>query len=357
MAMGTSTIDDPATTLPGPRTGTRFWAKAPLLAGLTLIAIIATLARIGGHYSGVVPDVVLALGAGIALKNYGRLPAAVAPGTRFVLQYVLRAAIVMLGAGLTFRAIAKLGFATVVLIVSCVLIAMCLGAVLAKLGGIGARIGTLIGAGTAICGGSAIIAIGPLIEATDAEIAYAVTTIFTFNIVAILAYPAIGHALQMTQVQFGSWTGTAVNDTSVVVATGYLFGHLSGATATVVKLTRTLLLMPLALTVATLHAADGARERGSRPTRRELSRAIPWFVLYFAAMVVLNSLNLIPASVASAFSQIAGFLIVMVLAAVGLNVDLKKISAMGFQPLVVGFVLATTMAIISLTLVHALRIG
>ena len=134
---------------------------------------------------------------------------------------------------------------------------MGLGLAFARVFRLPGTIGTLIGAGTAICGGSAILALGPLVRAKDEEIAYAITTIFTFNIVALLLYPPLGHLLHLSSTAFGSWTGTAVNDTSVVVATGFIFSHAAGATATIVKLTRTLLLVPLAIAVG-LHYGERA---------------------------------------------------------------------------------------------------
>jgi uncharacterized integral membrane protein (TIGR00698 family) len=324
---------------------------------LLLATGVAFGARFAARYTGPIPDVVIALVAGIAISATTHTQAVTRAGTGFVLRYLLRTAIILLGAGLTLAAIAQLGLATLGLVVACVAIAMLLGFGLAKLAHVEGRIGTLIGAGTAICGGSAILAIGPLIEATDAEIAYAVTTIFTFNIVALLLYPVLGHALGMSQVRFGSWAGTAVNDTSVVVATGYVFGKLSGATATVVKLTRTLFLLPLAFTLASASAVRGARRGGRGLKLRELSGAVPWFVFGFAAVVLVNSAHAIPPALATAMTQLASFLIVIVLAAVGLNVDLVKIRSMGLTPLAVGVALAATMAVVSLSLIHLFHIG
>lgn len=318
---------------------------------------IALAARILARFTGPVPDVLVALLSGIALANIVRLPAAVGPGVRFVLSKVLRTAIILLGAGLTLASIVGLGAATLWLVVICVCVAICLGLLLARFARLPGAVGTLIGAGTAICGGTAILAIGPIIDATDEEIAYAVTTIFTFNIIALIAYPLLGHALHLTSVAFGSWTGTAVNDTSVVVATGYDYGKVAGATATIVKLTRTLLLVPLAFILGTAHAARRSGGSGSNFSARSLSKSIPWFVLGFAAMALLNGAGVLSAGLAHALTQIAGFLIVVVLAAVGLNVDLVKIGRLGLRPLVVGMALAVIMAVVSLSLVTVFRVG
>jgi uncharacterized integral membrane protein (TIGR00698 family) len=344
--------------VPLSRPATRF-DRLPWAPGLLLALAVAVAARFLARYTGAIPDVLLALLGGIAIANVCRLPAAVQPGVKFVLNKVLRAAIVLLGAGLTVAAIVGLGGATVGLVVVCVCVAMGLGLLLARLARLTGTIGTLIGAGTAICGGTAILAIGPLIGAADEEIAYAVTTIFTFNVIALLVYPPLGHALHVSSVAFGSWAGTAVNDTSVVVATGFVYDPTAGATATIVKLTRTLLLVPLAIVAGWIYAsrAHAAGATAERLSPRRVLAVVPWFVLGFAALALLNSAGLIPAATAHALTMLAGFLIVIVLAAVGLNVNIATIARMGLRPLAVGMLLAVTMAAISLSLITVLHIG
>jgi uncharacterized integral membrane protein (TIGR00698 family) len=296
------------------------------------------------RFTGALPDVLIALAAGIALSNLVALPVLVRPGIRFVLNKVLRAAIILLGAGLTLAAVERLGAATLWLVLICVCVAVSLGLVLARVARLPGAIGTLIGAGTAICGGTAILAIGPLIEATDEEIAYAVTTIFTFNIIALVFYPILGHVLSLNQIAFGSWDGTAVNDTSVVVATGYVYGPVAGATATVVKLTRTLLLVPLAFLLGTAHVSKSRAGAPAKLSARGLLGSVPWFVFGFASMAIFNSTGLLPVGVSSGLTGIAGFLIVVVLAAVGLNVNIAELRRMGLRPLGIGLGLALIMA-------------
>jgi uncharacterized integral membrane protein (TIGR00698 family) len=331
------------------------------LPGLALILAIAAGARLLSQYTGAIPDVVLALIAGILLRNLLCLPAGIRPGVAFTLRYLLRAAIILFGAGLTFAAVLQTGASTLTLVTVCVAVAMGLGLAFARVFRLPGTIGTLIGAGTAICGGSAILALGPLVRAKDEEIAYAITTIFTFNIVALLLYPPLGHLLHLSSTAFGSWTGTAVNDTSVVVATGFIFSHAAGATATIVKLTRTLLLVPLAIAVGLRYGESTESERngGTPPANlwMRVKGTVPWFIFGFVAMAALNSLHVFSPGAAHALTLGAGFLIVMVLAGVGLNVDAVKISHMGLRPLGVGMLLATLMALISLSLVHVLRIG
>jgi uncharacterized integral membrane protein (TIGR00698 family) len=326
------------------------------LPGLALVLLVAIAARFLGRFTGPIPDVVLALVIGLSIRNIAK-PKGIEAGTRFTLFYVLRTAIILLGAGLSVQAVIRTGSSTLALIVTLVVMSMLLGLLLARLFNLKGTIGTLIGAGTAICGGSAILTVGPILGASDEEIAYAVTTIFTFNIVALLVYPAIGHALGMSQTAFGSWAGTAVNDTSVVVATGLVYGATAGAVATIVKLTRTVLLVPLALIVGLVHAARTHSGDASANVVQRALKAMPWFVVGFVAMAALNSLGIFPPNVAHDLALTASFLIVAVLAGVGLNVDLRKMVRLGPRPMLVGFLLASIMAVCSYALVSVMHLG
>lgn len=357
----------PATVAPSAkRTPSQTRATSPAsvigwLPGVAITLCIAIAARYLSRYTGAIPDVVIALFAGIAIRNTIALPPIAQVGVSFTLRYILRTAIILLGAGLSLAAILKTGASTLILVLVCCSVAMVLGVVLARVFGLPGLLGTLIGAGTAICGGTAILAIAPLVRAKDEEVAYAITTIFTFNIIALLLYPPLGHALALSATAFGSWTGTAVNDTSVVVATGYVYSPAAGAVATIVKLTRTVLLVPLAITVGLIYAARYAREDGDTAekttTLQRALKTVPWFVLGFVAMAGLNSLGLFPPVFDRALTLTASFLIVMVLGAVGLNVNLKKIVKMGFKPMLVGLALASVMAVFSLSLIHVMGIG
>jgi uncharacterized integral membrane protein (TIGR00698 family) len=347
----------------GPRQASHGNATFSACPGLFLVLAIAVGARLLSRFTGAVPDVVIALVAGMLLRNLVRLPDAIDPGIAFTLRYFLRAAIILFGAGLTFAAIVGAGAATLVLVGVCFVVAMVLGLVLARAFRLPGAVGLLIGAGTAICGGSAILALGPLVRAKDEEIAYAITTIFTFNIVALLIYPSLGHLLHLSQSAFGSWSGTAVNDTSVVVATGYVYGMKAGAVATIVKLTRTVLLVPLAIVVGLRHdalAANGiglAPPNAGAPLWRRVMQTIPWFVLGFVGLAALNSCGVFSPNVAHGLTLAAGFFILMVLAGVGLNVDVGKIRRLGLRPLAAGVLLATIMAGASLGLIRVLHIG
>ena len=327
-----------------------------LAPGLAVVLLIAAAARTLGRFTAPVPDVVIALMAGMLVRNTVA-PRAIEPGVKFTISYLLRVAIVLLGAGLSARAVVQMGSAVLVLIIPLVIVAVLLGLLLARLFRLRGTIGTLLGAGTAICGGSAVLTVGSVIDSTEEEIAYAITTIFTFNLVALIVYPPLGHMFHMSDMAFGAWTGTAVNDTSVVVATGYVFSPAAGAVATVVKLARTVLLVPLALAVGMAHAWRTQSPHQSMTMWQRAAHAMPWFILGFLAMAVLNSIGLFSPEFARVLSMLAGFLMVMVLASVGLNVDLTKILRLGLRPMLVGLLLAACMSVFSFALIKWLHIG
>jgi uncharacterized integral membrane protein (TIGR00698 family) len=297
------------------------------------------------------PDVVGALAVGVAIRAIFPKPWA-SPGAKLIVRYGLRLAIIALGAGLNLDVIAGRGPATLALILILVTTAMLLGILVGSVARLDRRVAILVGAGTAICGASAIVALSPVVRARDNETAYAITTIFIFNIVALFCLPIIGHSFHMTQFRFGTWDGTAVNDTSVVVATGYIYGPTAGALATLVKLTRTLLLVPLSIVVA----LGFVEQADSTSIVRGAWKNVPWFVVGFLLLAIANTLHVISPPLTTGIAEVGSLALVVVLAAVGLEVDLRAIKQMGVKPLLVGLVLATTMAAASITLITAFRI-
>ena len=320
------------------------WVGA-VAPGLLLAVTLAAAARLVSPIVKPVPDVVLALVAGIVIRNTIRATPA-EPGTKFVMHFVLRGAIVLIGASVTLQSVAGRGWSAFGLIAGLVAFAFALGLVLSRLTRLSATLGILVGAGTAICGATAILVVSPIVRAKASETAYAVATIFTFNLLALVTYPIIGHWLNLGQTTFGTWVGTAVNDTSIVVATGFAYGQAAGAAATITKLTRTLLLLPLVVLIATFY---GLRGEGGISRLAAIRRAIPWFVLGFLGLAAVRTAGLIPPGLLSLMAAGASFGIVMVLASVGLNVDLRSIARIGYKALAVGLVLGAVMSVISLT--------
>ena len=207
---------------------------------------------------------------------------------------------------------------------------------LGRLLAVSERLRTLIGVGTGICGASAIAAVSGIVRATETEIAYAISTIFVFNLVAVLVFPPIGRLLHLSQHGFGLWAGTAVNDTSSVVAAAYAFGHEAGAQAVVVKLTRTTLIIPIALGLSLLQARKGGVRTG---------RLVPLFLIGFVLASALNTAGLIGNGAHRPLSDAALALITVALAGVGLSSDLGRMRRTGIRPLALGALLWVSVAV------------
>ena len=248
---------------------------------------------------------------------------------------------------------------------------------------------TLIGVGTGICGGSAIAAVSPVIEAASADVAYAISTIFLFNIAAVLAFPLLGHALGMSQQSFGLFAGTAVNDTSSVVATATTYGAAATSHAVVVKLVRTLMIIPICLGLAALtarkarprprtpprraahvpampHRARRAtvpipltrhrpprralRPRRARMSPRRVIKLVPWFLIGFVIMAAVNSAGVIPSGAHGPLQHASVFLVAVALSAIGLSTNVAALRKAGHRPLLLGALLWITVAAASLGL-------
>lgn len=206
---------------------------------------------------------------------------------------------------------------------------------------------TLIGAGTAICGGSAIAAVAPVIGAKDKDIAFSISTIFLFNIIAVFLFPFLGHLMGMSNTGFGMWAGTAINDTSSVVAAGYSYSTAAGSYATIVKLTRALMIVPVCL----LFAAITAREK-SKNSSFKISKIFPWFILWFVVASIINTLGFLPAQITQFLGAAGKFCIILAMSAIGLNTNLKSLVKNGIRPIVLGLCCWFAVAIVSLIVQH-----
>ena len=321
------------------------------------IAVAASVALAAALLSRVLPSVVgvtvVAILIGLAVGSVVRMPLA-RPGVRFAVTWLLRIGIVLLGAELSVAAVLDVGLSMIALVIGLVAGVLAIAWAGARALGIEPRLGLLLGVGTAICGNTAIIATAPIIGAREREVGFAVATITLCGLVAVLAYPAIGHALGMTDADFGRWSGVAVNDTSQVVATSFAYSDPAGEVAIVVKLMRNTLMAPVLLGIGAWYAAGRA---GERPGGGGLRQAVPWFVLGFIAMAALSSLGLLDAGVGeTSLREIASVsarsLILVALAALGLSTRIGELRQVGLRPLVFGASLAAILAVASLVLVR-----
>jgi len=302
-------------------------------AGLALATLIALVALFVGHRLPLIGGPVFGILFGILVRHMFAPGAAFTTGIKFASRYVLQWSIIALGAGLSLSQVVHTGVnslaVTAVTVVAAGLSAWGLGRLL----GVSGRLTLLVGIGTAICGGSAIAAITPIVKPDEHETTLAISTIFLFNVVAVLVFPVVGHYLHLSDLGFGMWAGTAINDTSSVVAAGYSYSKEAGDFATIVKLTRATLIIPICLVMALIVAY---REKKQGTGNFSLARIFPWFILWFLVASALRTAGVIPLAFQPWIHEAAEFLIIVALSAIGLSSDLRRMAATGARPLLLG---------------------
>lgn len=284
---------------------------------------------------------------GILLRNILRVGTQFENTISFCTKRLLRIAIVLLGATFTIREAVWVGREFALVILSTIVIALGVACLLGRLLKIPRPLASLIGYGTAICGATAILTVGPLVRAKDEETMYGITTVFLFNLIAMVVYPLIAHSVGMNQTIFGAWAGTAIHDTSSVLATAFAYGDEAGQVATVVKLMRTICLVPLVIMLSLqLVRCDGEQKGGVSQAKK----AFPMFVVGFLVMSLLGSLGLISTDVRVFLGGIGKRSITVVLVAVGLGSDFGRLRTLGLRPFVIGLVTSAVVALSSIIL-------
>lgn len=299
----------------------------------------------------VVGSPVIAIVLGISITLVRRPPELLRPGIAFASKRVLQTSVVVLGVGLSLGQVFAAGVRSLPVLLGTLLVALAMAWLAGRALGLGASLQTLIGVGTAICGASAIAAVDAVIDAEEAEVSYAIATIFTFNVVAVLLYPALGHLIGLSQQSFGLWAGTAINDVSSVVAASTVYGHAATSYGVIVKLTRTLAIAPICLTLAALGAHRREAHSEAELVRRiAVRRMLPVFVVAFVGAVVVNTVHLVPTGWHHGLSELSTWMITAALAAIGLSTDLGQIRRAGLKPLALGAILWATVGVTSLGL-------
>jgi uncharacterized integral membrane protein (TIGR00698 family) len=312
------------------------WLKVP---GVLLSFGVAIIAYFLGRSVPLVGGPVFGILLGLAITTVRRPGPGFKPGVQFSGKLLLQAAIVLMGFGLSLSQVVQTGSESLVVMLSTLATALVGAFVLGKLLGVSSNLTALVGAGTGICGASAIAAVAPVVQAEEREVAYAISTVFAFNIVAVFLFPFLGHVLGFSQKAFGLWAGTAINDTSSVVAAAYSFGPEAGAYATVVKLARASMIVPISLGIAAWRSY-----RSGISSAVKWTKIVPWFVLYFLLAALIRSSGLLPALAVKWLPEAGKFLIIVALSAVGLNADLKSIARTGWRPLALGALLWVVVA-------------
>lgn len=311
----------------------------------------------------VVGAAVIAMFIGMIINSLLKNTAVLAGGVKFTSKKILKFAIILLGLSLNITTILNVGKMSLLVMVFTLLTCFGGGYFIGKALGLNWKLSNLISAGTGICGGSAIAAISSTIDAEDNDIAYAMSATFIFDMAMIILFPLIGQALGMSDMAFGLWAGTAVNDTSSVVATGYAFSEGAGDFATMVKLTRTLAIIPTVVVFAFINlglkrkeaAASGADAKGLK-TGFGIVKIFPWFILGFLFMSVIASVFTIPTEIVSTTKNVSKFLMVSALAAIGLNTSFKDMKKSGVRPMLHGFIISALVVVVALLVEMAMGI-
>jgi uncharacterized integral membrane protein (TIGR00698 family) len=323
---------------------------AAVVPGIALAVAIGLVATLVGTevpvIGGPVPAVVIGAVVGwlVRRRRQGGLDA-LQPGVKFASSRVLQFAVVLLGAQLSIGEVLRIGGETLPVMLTTLVVCLVAAWGIGRLLRVSSALRTLIGVGTGICGASAIAAVTPVIGAVSADVAYAMSTIFLCNIAAVFVFPLVGHALGLSQHAFGVFAGTAVNDTSSVVATATVYGRQATDTAVVVKLVRTLMIIPIVIGLAGLEARRASREQlaaedgSGRAGGVRVLRLVPWFLIGFLVVVLLRTLGVLPPAAAPGFSTAATFLITVALAAIGVSTDFGALRRAGFRPMLLGIAL------------------
>ena len=295
---------------------------------------------------------IIALFMGTIINSFFH-PAWMKPALKFASKKILKAAIVLLGASLSIRTIMSVGQMTFFVMIFT--FAMCFGGgyFIRKLFGLNWKLSNLISAGTGICGGSAVAAIAPVIDADDKDIAFAMSSTFLFDMVMIALYPLMGKALGMTDIAYGIWAGTSVNDTASVVASGYAFSEAAGDFATMVKLTRTIAIIPTVLVFAWIGIRMKKKEMQTSGDGKKVNmmKIIPWFIGGFLLLAVLNSVGCIPVAVSGGIKSTSKFLMVTALAAIGLSTSITDFKKAGLKPMFYGITIDTLVTLTALVVI------
>lgn len=334
---------------------------ASIWKGVLLCLAIAVLSFFLGRLLPVVGGPVFSILIGMVIALFLKERRAFDSGIKFTSKKILQWAVVLLGFGMDLSVVAQTGIQSLPIIISTISVSLAVAFLLKKVIGVERNPSILIGVGSSICGGSAIAATSPVIGADDEEVAQAISVIFFFNVIAALLFPTLGALIGFdtsSGTAFGIFAGTAVNDTSSVTACASTWDNMWGlGTATLdkavtVKLTRTLAIIPITLALAFMRARRGEGEENV-----SIRRIFPFFILYFVLAslltTVLTALG-VPGDAFVPFKELSKFLIILAMAAIGLNTDIAKLVRTGGKPLLLGFSCWVSITLVSLLMQHVL---
>ena len=328
-------------------------------AATMLVKLVSALEIVGAPVFGIL--------IGIALGTFTKVSKAekLKTGISYTSKKILQAAVVLLGFGLNLATVGKVGMTSLPIIISTIATSLIVAYIVFRLFKVPSKVATLIGVGSSICGGSAIAATAPVIKADDEEIAQSISVVFLFNVVAALIFPTLGDAIGLTDAGFGLFAGTAINDTSSVTAASSVWDTLHGTGgrvleyATIVKLTRTLAIIPITLALSIIQA----KKTNAAGEKLNIIKMVPAFIVYFvlasALTTVVNQVftgaALETATALFAFlKKVSKFFIVMAMSAIGINTDIVKLVKTGAKPIALGLACWVMIGVVSLAMQHVL---
>lgn len=321
------------------------------IAGILLCLSISLPAWYLGKLFPVVGGPVCSILIGMALAPILKGKEVFRPGVAFTSKKILQYAVILLGFGMNLSVVIEKGRQSLPVIISTIATSLIIAALLYRILKIPTRSAILIGVGSSICGGSAIAATAPVIEADDEEIAQSISVIFLFNIAAAIFFPALGAALGLSNEGFGLFAGTAINDTSSVTAAASAWDGLYGSNtleaATIVKLTRTLAIIPITMFLALYRTR---KEQNGSGNTLNMAKIFPFFVLFFLLASVLTTVFHLPGSVTGPLKDLSKFFIIMAMAAIGTNTNLVTLIKTGMKPIILGLSCWIGISLVSLVM-------
>ena len=320
-----------------------------IIAGLLLTSGLAILAESLHKIPSLslFSSLIMAIIFGILVKNTIGVPKIYQPGIKFSLKRILRLSIILLGLRLSLSqviAVGPVGLGIVlVTLVSTFIFTCWLGRQL----GVNKKLTKLIAAGTSICGASAIVATNGVVESKDEDVAYAVAIVTIFGTISMLIYPLLPVIFQVTSQEFGIWCGVSIHETAQVIAAAFQGGEVSGELATIAKLSRVIFLVPIVLTLGLLSPNSGKSAEKTKFSKLP----IPWFVLGFIALMMLNSMNVFPQDLKTSVIKFNHFLLAISMAGMGLKTSIIEIKQTGIKPLYLGAAAWLFISIFSFSLI------
>lgn len=336
--------------------------------GLALCLAIAMPSYVLGKHFPIIGGPVIAIIIGMIVALFIKNKSKFESGVRFTSKKILQYAVILLGFGLNLSVVLKTGKQSLPIIVGTIAASLIIALFVHKIMHIPSKISTLIGVGSSICGGSAIAATAPVINADDQEVAQSISVIFFFNVLAAIIFPPLGKWLGfsgLTGEAFGVFAGTAINDTSSVTAAAatwdsiYNLGSATLDKAVTVKLTRTLAIIPITLALAFFSAKKKGNAGGKEGMKVNIKNIFPFFIVYFVLASVVTTIATgfgVPYAVFTPFKELSKFFIILAMAAIGLNTNIVKLVKSGGKPIILGFCCWLGIIASSLALQHVLAI-